>query len=237
MRGLLDGLAQPVGEGNGFRDPNYTTDTNDWPRSNPKGFAKWFEAKMKAVAMPRLREFVHARTYATVDDVPTYEWKTPLQQVIQILKRHRDVMFKDKPELKPISMIITTLSAHGYEGEARVYDALVNIVDRMPQFVRRQMPRVPNPVNPAEDFADAWTRDERLAKNFWAWHQQAQADSASLARRLDAAGLQDLLKRKFGAQMSAEQARTAAGDGGLTALATAPVVAIKTPPKPWGPHA
>jgi hypothetical protein len=35
--------------------------------------------------------------------------KTPLQQAVQILKRHRDMMFADDPEHKPISVIITTL--------------------------------------------------------------------------------------------------------------------------------
>ena len=35
---------------------------------------------------------VESRAYAKVDDVPPYEWKTPLQRSIQIMKRHRDVM-------------------------------------------------------------------------------------------------------------------------------------------------
>ena len=36
--------------------------------------------------------------------------RAPLQRAIQLLKRHRDVMFADNPEVEPISMILTNLS-------------------------------------------------------------------------------------------------------------------------------
>jgi len=53
---------------------------------------------------------------ATIDELPTYRWKTPLQQVVKILKRHRDVMFLDAPDKKPMSIIITTLAGRSIPG-------------------------------------------------------------------------------------------------------------------------
>ena len=50
-----------------------------------------------------MRQLVERRLYASVEDVPPYEWKTPLQRSIQILKRHRDVMFRDEPRRAPRS--------------------------------------------------------------------------------------------------------------------------------------
>ena len=98
-----------------------------------------------------MRHLVEQRLYASVEDVPPYEWKTPLQRSIQVLKRHRDVMFRDNPLVGPISIIITNLAAHAYAGETDLGSALTNTVERMPQYVNPTRPRVPNPANPAED--------------------------------------------------------------------------------------
>jgi len=69
---------------------NYLTISDDWPRSNPKGYALWFEGRMQVIARQRRVALVEQRVYASVDDVPVYELKTPLQRAVQILKRHRD---------------------------------------------------------------------------------------------------------------------------------------------------
>lgn len=88
-------------------DPKYSVTTDDWRTSNPEGYARWFETRMKTA-----RSVINEREMsfnASIDSLPYYRWKTPLQQAIQLLKRHRDTMFKNNEECKPISVIITTL--------------------------------------------------------------------------------------------------------------------------------
>jgi hypothetical protein len=69
--------------------------------------------------LPRPRERKDALPASGApEDVPTYELKTPLQRAIQLLKRHRDVMFVDNLDVAPISMILTNLAGHAYGGEA-----------------------------------------------------------------------------------------------------------------------
>ena len=50
--------------------------------------------------------------------------KLPLQRAVQLLKRHRDVTYanstKEEKAAAPISIIITTLAAHAYQGEGDV---------------------------------------------------------------------------------------------------------------------
>jgi hypothetical protein len=133
---------------------------------NPRGFARWFEERTRSYAPPRLRRLVESRLYSSVQDVPAYEWKTPLQRSIQVLKRHRDVMFQETPGLAPISMILTNLATHSYNGESDIFTAVTGIVDRMPSFIRAGRPRVPNPADPAEDYADKWTKEPQLEQNF-----------------------------------------------------------------------
>ena len=221
------------------RHPRFEEICSDWFSSNPKGFAKWFESRMRFIADARRRELVQARVYASVDDVPPYAWKTPLQRSIQILKRHRDVMFKDLPEVKPISMIITTLSARAYEDEPDLFDAVTSILDRMPEHVKRGDPRVPNAVDPAEDFADQWSKDSRLEKNFWAWHAQARADFKQIAGATDRDTLDRHLRTRFDAIVDDTLLRELVNSGnaeGPRIITAAPAV-IRSGPKPWGPGA
>src|SRR5690606_160851 len=135
-------------------DPEYRVTTNNWRISNSKGYALWFETRMKtaqSIISERETSFK-----ASIDRLPYYQWKTPLQQAIQLLKRHRDTMFKNNQDSKPISVIITTLAAKAYNGEADLASALTNILSRMSSYINANVPLVPNPVNPAEDFADKW---------------------------------------------------------------------------------
>ena len=71
--------------------------------------------------------------YTSVDEVPDQLVRTPLQCAIQIVKRHRDVLFNGKPvaEYASISMIVTTSAVHLYQGEADINAALSAIVSKL----------------------------------------------------------------------------------------------------------
>ena len=67
---------------------------------------------------------------AEVEDVKRRKVKTPLQRVVQILKRHRDIKFADDNSgNKPISIIITTIAGRLYEEE----DKLAELTKRLLQ--------------------------------------------------------------------------------------------------------
>jgi hypothetical protein len=218
------------------RHPGYEQIQPDWLRSNPRGYAGWFEGRMADVASQRVEHLVQAGMYASVDDVPVFAWKTPLQRSIQVLKRHRDVMFRNARSLRPISMIITTLSAHAYQGEPNLWDALLGILDRMPGFVRDQAPRVPNPVNPAEDFAEKWAEDQRLEDSFWQWHAQARVDLRRIVMAHTANQLEQAMQAAYSIKPGSEFLRDIFPADRLPAkpaAVSAPAV-IKAPPRPWG---
>ena len=186
------------------RHPQYRELTSLWPSSNPRGFAAWFESR---AALGRPRAVLENLARAAVEDVPPYEWKTTLQRSIQILKRHRDVMFLNDPDLAPISMIITNLAAQAYRGESDLTDALGNIVQTMPQFIQRDTPRVPNPADPAEDYADKWSKDARLKQSFWDWHTAVTADLQKLSTILEGRTLKDDVKDLFDVVLTDDEVR------------------------------
>jgi hypothetical protein len=127
---------------------NYSIISQDWNISNPEGYLKWFESRMTVGDFGLYNR-------SSITPVPIYSRKTILQRCIQLLKRHRDNMFGDD-DSKPISIIITTLAARAYNGELNLEEALINLLENMPTYINPSTPRVPNPVNPNEDFTDRW---------------------------------------------------------------------------------
>ncbi|MFH0908785.1 MAG: nucleotidyltransferase [bacterium] len=210
---------------------DYDSISEDWFISNSEGYALWFDWRMEQ-ARPLLEKWASAARAAKIVKLPANKRKSPLQRCIQILKRHRDVMFKDDPDGKPISIIITTLAAEAYLGEVELDDALDGILSRMEGLIHPQRPRVPNPVNPAEDFADKWKDDLELEKNFRMWVAQARADFQQL-RKSSATGVIDrLLRRSFAVGLTED---ALASIPGLMAGASAPKMheVASSSAKPW----
>jgi hypothetical protein len=217
------------------RHPDYERITRALFSSNPRGFARWFEQRVRASALDRINLLVKQRAYASVEDVPPYEWKTPLQRAIQLLKRHRDVMFRDNLEVAPISMIITNLSAHAYRAETDLWSALTNIVNEMPRFVSPVRPRVPNPANPAEDYADCWRNNIALEENFWSWHTQVRVDLETLARGVENCRVGGLVRRIFSLDLTEDELRQFERTAPAPRFASsATAISIPRAPKPWG---
>lgn len=213
------------------RHPHYRVVAPEWLTSNPSGFARWFEER---AALGRT-EAADRRAKASVEEVPSYEWRTPLQRAVQVLKRHRDVMFQRAPALAPISMIITNLAAHAYQGERDLGEAVSGIVERMGEYVRADAPRIPNPTHPAEDYADKWRLQSALEKSFWEWIEQVRADVRSFSEQVLSP---DMVQRRFAIRLSADQQQMLTNRAGALAITPATVVPAPAPrivsaPPPW----
>jgi len=149
---------------------NYDVVDPDWLLTNPKGYYLWFKNRMM-LQFEAIRKRVAESLNKSVDEIPDHKIKTPLQRAIQILKRHRDALFRDRPEIKPISIIITTLAARAYDNEESIIEALISIARSMHNFIENHdgVFWVSNPVNPSENFADRWSDDELLPQAFRYW--------------------------------------------------------------------
>jgi len=168
---------------------NYDTDTDveNWHKSNPFGYATWFlnKAQISRTKFFSLNE--------SVDPVRAFQdEKLPLQRVVQLLKRHRDIMFSSEnynSENKPISIIITTLASRAYDKSENLIDAYTNIVKRMRDFIEERInPEtgktekwVPNPANTKnENFADKWKEVEQKQDYFYLWLNKLEEDLTKL---------------------------------------------------------
>jgi hypothetical protein len=203
---------------------NYQLVDEDWCRSNPKAYSDWFRQRMIA-ALNKRKKFLAEAARASVEDIPDYRIRTPLQSAIMVLKRHRDLRFAGKPEDRPISIILTTLAAHAYSGEETIGEALLTILQRMDQFILMDGPKfvIPNPTDPLENFADKWETHQHRAQAFFEWLGQARSDFAHLAGLTDARQMNESAKSAVG-QRVAERASTKMSGGSLLrAAAVAPI--------------
>ena len=186
------------------KEPNYRTavDPDDWLKSNPFGYSRWF-FQQADLTLRKSGWILEA-----VQPVPNYrEDKLPLQRVVQILKRHRDMRFQGDED-KPISIIITTLAAKAYRKETDIITALTNVVQQMPfEIEERVNPKtgkpvkwIENPVNPEENFADKWVEKPQRQENFFEWMHQVGLD-LNLALQQAGKGLnkiQETMEMPFG---------------------------------------
>lgn len=184
---------------------DYTTeiDSDKWQKSNPFGFAKWFYNI--AYRPTDLQPTINLKE--AIAPVPKYyETKAPLQRVVQLMKRHRDIMFNGNEDDKPISIIITTLAARAYNDATDLLDALRHISRNMTSYIKGIPGHrvVENPVNPSENFADRWKPENKKEESFYKWVNKLQAD---VFRLIAAAGqgldkLQALFEELFGEKVS-----------------------------------
>lgn len=159
------------------------TELTKWQKSNPVAYAEWFKKRMEVIF--RVKKAALAETMlASIEEVPDWRVKTPLQRCVQILKRHRDIHFEKKPDVKPVSIILTTLAAHAYQNEEDIFDALTGIAKRMPNFIENRNGRwwVQNPVDDGENFADKWNDYPERRTAFMAWLQNVSIDFANVSK-------------------------------------------------------
>jgi hypothetical protein len=181
----------------------YMTDTvaENWMKSNPFGYGRWF---FNAADVATLRKAIMLSE--AVNPVPKYhKEKLPLQRVVQILKRHRDMMFNGDDD-KPISIIITTLASMAYKKETSIIDALMSMATNMRNYIEsrydpilgRYVKWVPNPVNPEENFADKWVEHPQREKNFYKWLDQVEHDIQTIILQRGLHNIGDAMKKPFG---------------------------------------
>lgn len=186
---------------------NYRTeyDPKFWPKSNPFGYALWFQVQCSLM----IRKAVLLSE--NVNPLPPYQTeKLPLQRVVQLLKRHRNLMFGNDED-KPISIIITTLAARAYQKETDVITALVNIVANMENFIEERYSSehdkiikwIGNPVNPIENFADKWPNTVRKRECFYKWLEKLKAD-LKITQNARGIQLQESLASMFGKKATAD---------------------------------
>lgn len=246
-----------------------TDNSYKWMSSNPRGYGDWFDEINKpfyALVEKNAKSALYENNkniFASIDDVPSQLVRTPIQRVIQILKRHRDLRFSehDLEEDKPISMIITTLTAQIVKNErcstTDTFMLLNFIVTKLAEYaelisnssakialqqnaiIKRDATTnkwyIPNPVNPTENFAERWhENNNRKAKAFFDWVKWVSVDLIVNMSNPDFDV--ESIKNIFGnavVENAHKTYETRYSHDNKVYVPTAPTVNITSPGKPW----
>lgn len=190
---------------------NKKNNSYNWVTSNPKAYKEWFD-EINAPFLEFNRQVKkniiyneNGNLFASIEEIPKEIERSSLQRVIQILKRHRDVYFskRNKENEKPISAIITTISAEiarDAQKDLGIVELLQYVVNEFQIYSKKQsMDRalfdyrygqrsvinfdngkweIKNPVNPKDNLADSWNNKENseIAKLFFEWTKQLKND-------------------------------------------------------------
>lgn len=150
----------------------------EFRQTNPEAYYDWFVERTEE-ERKRLKEEYAIRNKLEIVDVPEYEIKTTLQVAIQILKRYRDIKFKETPDIKPISIILTTLMAKVYTGKESVYELIEKFSKEYMMHIEKDENGniiIRNPVNENENFADKWPKYPERRKAFFKFMTELEED-------------------------------------------------------------
>lgn len=192
-------------------DHNEVNGSYEFIGSNPKGYIAWFnsrkEGRRKAILEKYKAESKVIKSQADIEQIKEYKLKTPLQKTIQLLKRHRDIMFENcSDQLKPVSIIITTLAGQLYNNEETTFDTLSVVLNNAEGYLLdHKVNGVYHVDNPSytgretENFADKWNEHPERADAFMGWVRKAKSDLISeQLYKLDRIGMAENMKRVFG---------------------------------------
>ena len=141
----------------------------EFRRTNPEAYYDWFLERMMTEREKLIEEYA-VRNKLEIVNVPEYKIKTTLQVAIEILKRYRDIKFKENPNIKPISIILTTLVAKVYTGKENVFELLEKFSNEYIMHLEKYKEGniiIRNPVDKNENFADKWPNHPEKREAFF----------------------------------------------------------------------
>jgi hypothetical protein len=171
----------------------------NWTASNPKGYASWFDERARQVLVPRLLERAEP-----IPHQESAEKKPPLKLCVQLLKRWRDIRYKENRSVAPISIVLTTLAAQVYSGEQSIARAVENILSGISDRIRSSYPRlvVLNPKNSDEDLSERWDSNPDTYREFVNGTTEFGAQWSELLRTRGIDKVTRALERLFGGELA-----------------------------------
>ena len=144
----------------------------EWVIRSPKRYKEWFIEQTNKIKGYRIKvdknRFLLEYQSTPLEKPKPYEIKPTLNRVVQLIKRARDVYFKDVEECIPQSIVLTTLAARFYDGEASIFEAIYNITHKMFKLNDIKNFTVYNPAcnGHQENFTEKWLKNPNYYKNY-----------------------------------------------------------------------
>lgn len=168
-----------------------------WKDSNPKGYTAWFNERSNLVK----KALFEAR--AEIEPLPhdeSVDRKAPLKRAVQLIKRYRDIYFEKEMDSAPISIVLTTLAGHEYEGQVSVNETITHVLNQISLMISNSDKRIVvlNPSNDKEDLSERWDGHPELYRAFVKFINDFKANWEQLNEIQGLNEIADKLKQMFG---------------------------------------
>lgn len=148
------------------------TKKREWVIRAPRAFVEWFKAQTRKIHGYKVSinnySYLMESENEPLKKIPPYETTPTLIRTVQLLKRAKDIYFKNyEGEREPQSIVLTTLAAKYYDGEHSVFEALSNVVSKMKKlYDDNNNFVVKNPGYPQEEFTEKWAKYKEYYVNY-----------------------------------------------------------------------
>jgi len=175
-----------------------------WKESNPIEFANMVDTADEIAPVFKdmtFQSLLFKTEAAQIEEIPEGEKKI-LKRFLQIMKRNRDIYFKDHgwSDFAPITVLLTTITTKAYVECVKnkryedVLELFEDVVMHMQKYIKvyerygAKYYEVENPTSTKENFAEKWNRDKRYNSAFIVWRAELRK-SISKLRTLSNSGL------------------------------------------------
>lgn len=172
-----------------------------WRDSNSRGYISWFNQQSQKV-----QQEVRSRRTDYAESLPlqeSLEDKPALKCAVQLIKRHRDIAFKNMPDMAPVSIMLSTLCGIHYQGQNSVSEAVAGILDGIATCIAQNQGKrlqVWNPANKVpEDLGERW-ENEKVYNCFVVWIEKFSKSWRELSDARGYLEISRLLEALFGEQ-------------------------------------
>ena len=203
--------------------------TYEFIGSNPAGYTDWFYSRCEEqynISNEKHLMELRKKEDVVIEPLDRRRAKMPLQSAIQLLKRHRDVMFDSYPDEdafdgicksdKPISILITTLVAQLYDNGDSIIDTINGFLTQAEGYIKGHMKNgeycIENPSYPGDNLLNKWNEDLNRRDAFFEWLTRAKNDFSY--ERLSELNKDDMLRfiisvfgERLGTRVASEMAK------------------------------
>lgn len=172
-----------------------------WRDSNSRKYIDWFSQQAEKV-----QQEASSRRTDYAEPLPlqeSLEDKPVLKCAVQLVKRYRDIAFKNMPDVAPVSIVLSTLCADHYQGQNSVSEAVASILDGMAMSIAQHQGKrlqVWNPANKVpEDLGERWD-DAKAYSRFLIWVKAFRKLWQQLTDARGYSEISSLLEALFGEQ-------------------------------------
>ncbi len=191
---------QPLYANYSIKLPKFNSQRYSFIKNNPKGFKKWFDSiNMNSVNKDYVSNYKRqlfneslSNSFYTVDEIPDDYVVTPLQKVIILLKRNRDVYYsRRKVGTKPLSGMLCLLACKAVENKPYLSfdETLVTVLDYIIGLENNNNEEslhlekgkwiLENPTNCYDNLADNWENSTSDGKEFFLFIRKVRKDLVS----------------------------------------------------------